>query len=126
MKVIGFDRAQRAWLFALSATAALAASVASAQAAVMISTKATQNMNCSAGVCTPTKSMAVLNVNDLSAMLAAGDATVVSDSSALDIIVAAPFTWTSKSRLTLTADNSIIAQQPVTVAGRGALTLSPD
>jgi len=126
MNFVFSARGSRALSRMLLASAAVFGIATAAQAAVVISTKPTKHMTCSAGVCTPTKSNAVLNVNDLTAMLAAGDATVISDSNALDIIVAAPFTWTSKSRLTLTADNSIIVQQPVTVAGRGALTLSPD
>jgi hypothetical protein len=42
-----------------------------ARAEVVISTKPTQNMNCNAGVCMPTAKNAVLNVGDVTSMLAA-------------------------------------------------------
>jgi hypothetical protein len=50
--------------------------VAPAHAAVTISTDATANMNCVSGVCTPTAADAVLNVGDLTTMLASGNVTV--------------------------------------------------
>jgi len=95
-----------------------------AHAAVKISTQPTQNMSCSAGVCTPTAKLAFLNVTDLTNMLATGDVTVLTGSGGLDIHVEAPFSWTSTSRLTLDAQRSIEFKQPVTVAGTGALTLT--
>src|SRR4051812_16633046 len=107
MKVIGFDRAQRAFVFALCTTVAFAADLAPTQAAVVISSGATQNMSCSAGVCTPTAKKAVLNVGDLANLLAAGDVKVVSDSAAKDIQFSAPLSWTSTSRLTLDSYRSI-------------------
>ena len=50
--------------------------IASASADVTISAAATQNMTCTAGVCAPTASDAVLNVTDLENMLASGNVTV--------------------------------------------------
>jgi len=94
-----------------------------AQAAINISTQATQNMSCSAGVCTATAQKAYLNVNDVTNMLAAGDLKVVSAAGAEDIHIQAPFSWTSLSRLTLDAQRSVEFEKPVSVAGSGALTL---
>ena len=92
-------------------------------AAINISTQATQNMSCSAGVCTATAQKAYLNVNDVTNFLAAGDLKVVSAAGAEDIHIQAPFSWTSTSRLTLDAQRSIEFEKPVTVAGTGAMTL---
>src|SRR6476646_1502406 len=82
---------------------ALVMTVAMAQASVTISTNATQNMNCSAGVCSPTAKKAVLNVNDLTNMLAAGDVKITTGAGAVTIGVEAQITWTSTTRLTLRA-----------------------
>jgi len=110
------------------AVTALALSVAlmtaEAQASVVISAAPTRNMNCSNGVCASTASKAVLNVGDLTGMLAASDVTVEAANGAKDIDVAAPFSWVSTSRLTLDAARSINVDQSVTVAGTGALTLT--
>jgi len=56
--------------------AAQAVFAGGADAAVTISTAATQNMSCPGGVCSPTAASAVLNVNDLTTMLASGNVTV--------------------------------------------------
>jgi hypothetical protein len=99
--------------------------VGTAQADVKISTKATSNMSCSGGVCTPTAKKAVLNVGDLANMLAGGSVTVnTAGSTAQDIEIAAALSWTSTSRLTLDAYRSITFNKPVTVAGTGALTIT--
>jgi hypothetical protein len=81
-------------------------------------------MTCSGGVCSPTGPDAVLNVDDLAGMLAASDIKVVSDSSAVDIEVAAALSWASANRLTLDSYHSIAFEKPVTVAGPGGLTLT--
>ncbi len=108
----------------LAAMAILAVATTTAQAGVDISTKPTQNMSCSAGVCSPMAKKAVLNVNDVTTMLAAGDLKVTTGSGAEDIHIDAPFSWTSASRLTLDAQRSIEFKKSVTVAGTGALTLA--
>jgi hypothetical protein len=99
-----------------------------AHAAVTISSAATQNMNCVAGVCTPTAANAVLNVNDLTTMLGSGNTTVNTGSGSLaqqvdDIIVAAGFNWTSASSLTLDAYRSVTVNQAVADNGSGAVSL---
>jgi hypothetical protein len=93
-------------------------------AAVKISSKPTSNMKCSSGICTPTAKKAVLNVTDLANMLAAGDVTVQSGSLAQEIDIDAALSWTSTHRLTLDSYRSITFNQPLTVAGTGALTIT--
>ena len=94
-----------------------------AQADLTISTKATQNVSCSNGVCSPTAKKAVLNVTDLAGMLANGDVTVASGSLAQDIEIDAPLNWTSSHLLTLDAFRSLAVSRPVVVAGGGGLTI---
>lgn len=96
---------------------------ATARAAVAISSKPTQNMACSAGLCVATAKHAVLNATDLTAMLAASDITVVPGKKALDIDVRSAFSWASANRLTLDSYRSIAIEDSVTVAGPGGLTL---
>src|ERR1051326_5264426 len=104
-----------------AAIAALALGTLAAHAGVDISTKATQNMSCANAVCSPTAKKAVLNVNDVTSMLAAGDLKITTGAGALDIHVKAPFSWTSTDRLTLDAMRSITIEKTVTVAGTGGL-----
>jgi len=103
--------------------ATLLLSSVAAQADVSISNKPTQNMSCSAGVCTATAQAAVLNVGDLQAMLGSGDVAVKTGSAAKDINVDQPVSWPSTTRLTLDAQQSVVVKRPVTVAGTGALTV---
>jgi hypothetical protein len=98
--------------------------VNSAQASVEISTDATKNMSCSAGVCSPTAKKAVLNVNDLTNMLASGDVKITTGAGAVTITVESPFSWTSTHRLTLDAYYNVSFRAAVTVAGSGAVTIT--
>jgi The GLUG motif len=111
----------RANLLCGAAFAALLA--APAFATVTISTGKTKNMTCQDGACVPTARVANLNVTDLANMLAAGDAKVFTGNGAVSIQVTAPFSWTSSSMLTLTADHSVSFRAGVTVAGPGGLTI---
>ncbi len=113
------------FVFSSLATFIFAFSVSqqAALATVKISAKPTQNMSCSSGVCSPTGKNAVLNVTDLTGMLASGDATVKSDSLAQDIEIDAPLGWTSSNRLTLDSHRSITFNRPVSVTGTGAITI---
>jgi hypothetical protein len=95
-----------------------------AQASLAISNKPTNNVSCSAGVCTATAKSAVMNVGDLTSMLASSDVALVSGSMARDIDVKSAFSWASASRLSLDAYRSITFERSVTVAGSGALTLT--
>ncbi|HEX3429532.1 MAG TPA: hypothetical protein VHT03_01490 [Rhizomicrobium sp.] len=95
-----------------------------AEANVRIASAATHNMTCSKGLCTPDAKKAVLNVDDLASMLAAGDVRVISDQRALDIDVDAALSWTSPHRLTLDAWRSIAFNQSVNLDADGALTLT--
>jgi hypothetical protein len=99
-----------------------------AQAAVTISTAATSNMSCVSGVCTPTAANAVLNVSDLTSMLANGPVTVNTGTGSLaqqveDIVVAATFNWASANALTLDAYRSVTFTAPVAVNGSAPVSL---
>jgi hypothetical protein len=108
-------------------TAALAClTTCAAHAAVTISSGATANMNCAAGVCMPTAKKAVLNTSDLETMLAQGDVTVTTGNGAVTITLTAPLAWASMSRLTLDAAQNVSFQSVLTVQGSGALTILTD
>jgi hypothetical protein len=94
-----------------------------ARASIEISSAPTSNVTCSAGVCTPTSKKAVLNAGDLATMLAASDVKVTTGGGAVTITVAASFSWTSASRLTLDAAQNVSFTAPVSVAGPGALSI---
>lgn len=100
------------------------ASAFPAQARLTISTQATKNVSCANGICTATAKQAVLNVDDLTGMLVSSDVAVATGSSADDIVVAAPFGWSTASRLTLEAARSVIIDRPVAVSGVGALAVT--
>jgi len=102
-----------------------------ASAAVTVSTAATQNMSCSGGVCSPTAANAVLNVGDLTSMLASSNVTVNTGTGSLpaqveDIIVAATFNWASVNALTLDAYRSVTFTAPVAVNGAAPVSLTTD
>ena len=94
------------------------------QAAVTISAKTTAGITCTAGVCTATAASAVLNVTDLTTMLASANVKVVPGKKAMDVVVAAPLTWVSNKRLTLASYRAITFTQPTSITGRGGLTLT--
>jgi hypothetical protein len=108
-------------LFAISFGALLG--VSAAQAAVNISDGPTKHMSCSAGVCSPTRKGAVLNVNDLANMLQASDVKVTTGSGAVTIEITAGLSWASTNRLTLDANCSVSIKAPVTIAGPGGLSI---
>jgi hypothetical protein len=95
----------------------------SVHADLSISNKPTQNMSCEAGVCTATAKKAVLNVSELTNLLASGDVAVKTGSAAKDIDIDQPLTWASLSRLTLDAQQSVAVKKSVTITGTGALTI---
>jgi hypothetical protein len=103
---------------------ALLKSLPPANPGVVISTKATKNMSCSGGVCTPTARVAVLNVGQLTSMLMDGSVTVGTSALAPDIVVNAPFSWTSANGLTLQAIGNILVNRAVSDAGPAPLTLT--
>lgn len=111
-------------LFAVTSLAAVAA--ADAWADVTISTDQTQNMNCSGGICSPTATVAVLNVNDLESMLAAGDLTVTTTGGSIqanNIGIATGVSWSATTTLIVDAYDSVDINALVSVAGPGNLTL---
>ncbi len=94
-----------------------------AHAAMTISSARTKHVNCSGGVCTPTRAHANLNVSDLVGLLASSDVTVKSNATEPDIGILDPLTWASSHRLTLDAYHSIHVRAPVVVEGASGLTL---
>ena len=107
-----------------ASVAALLMSAVAAQASVEISASPTSNMNCTPGVCSPTAKKAMLNVADLTNMLASGDVKITTGGGAITITVDSPFSWTSASRLTLDAIQNVSFKAPVTVAGNGAVAIT--
>lgn len=109
----------------LASTAVLV--VTNAIARVVISAEPTQNMSCSGGVCAPTAAKAVLNADDLENLLATGNVEVTTTGSgvqAKDIEVKTQVGWSNTSAVALDAWNSIAVDQPVSVAGAAALSLT--
>ena len=95
----------------------------SADAAVTVSNKATQNMTCDAGVCVATARSAVLNATDLAIMIATSPVVIQSGSEAQDIVFGVPFSWISSNALTLDAFRSIEVDKPLSDTGAGSLSL---
>ena len=114
------------YIAALAVSTALTASHALAD--VTISSAATQNMSCAAGVCQPTATSAVLNVTDLENLLASGNVEVTTTGSggvqALNIDIAGPVSWSNGNMLSLDANESLIFTAPVDVAATGGITLT--
>ncbi len=97
------------------------------RAAVTISSAPSENMSCSAGVCAPTATKAVLNAGDLESLLASGNATVTTTGNGVeanDIAIDAALGWSNVSALSLIAHRSITIDETVTVSGPGALSLA--
>jgi The GLUG motif len=96
----------------------------SAHADLVISSAATQNVQCDASKCSATAANAVLNIDQLKNMLAAGKVTVsTAQAAGPNIVVNASLTWASANSLTLDAYTSIVVNAPVTVAGTGGVSL---
>src|SRR5438270_13296647 len=84
-----------------------------AAANVRITSKATQNMSCSGGICTPTAKKAALNESELGGMLTSGDVTVNTGKGlSQDIDAGAPPRRPSAPRLHLAAVHSILFPNP--------------
>jgi len=98
-----------------------------AQAAVTISSGATQNMDCSNGICSPTATDANLSVTDLENDLASGNLTVTTTGSGVqanNIDVAARLSWSASSTLGLDAYQSIRIDRTMTAKGVGGLVFT--
>jgi hypothetical protein len=93
---------------------------------ITVSTKATKNVSCSGGVCTPTAAKAVLNVSELTRLLVAGNVTIATSAVAPDIFINASFSWMSANALTLQAIGDITVNNAVSDAGPGPLDLEYD
>jgi hypothetical protein len=103
---------------ALVALAAIAAS-APADGAVTISTAATQNMNCSLGVCEPTAKKAVLNASNLENDISEfGNLTVTTTGNGVEannIVVNAAFASPDSTSLMLEAHDAITVNAAVSI-----------
>jgi hypothetical protein len=95
-----------------------------AQAALVVSKAQTSNVTCASGVCTATAADAVLNVKDLKRLLNAGDLTVASGSTAMDIDFDTNLQWTKPHSLTLDAFRGITIGVEITSEGPGGITLA--
>jgi len=83
-------------------------------------------MSCSNGVCAPTETDAVLNVDDLETLLASGNIKVTTTGSvvqAKDINVTTALTWNDGSTLALDAHHEIAIAATISVAGSGGMSL---
>ena len=114
----------RMHFIALIATGAVTIGLPIAHASLAISKQATKNVTCSSGTCSATAAKAILNVTDLQNMLAGGDVTLISGAVAQDIEIDTGVSWTSSHRLTLDSYRSISVNNPMTVAGMGAMTIT--
>jgi hypothetical protein len=105
----------------------LSAQAMAGQARLTISSGKTKNLQCSAGVCAPTATSAVLNVRDLETMLASGNVEVTTTGAGVqanDIQFDAPFSWLGTNTLWLDAYANILIAESITVKGAGGLTLT--
>lgn len=110
--------------FVIASVLVLVAATA-ARADVTISSDATENMSCSAGICQPTASDAVLNVGDLKKFLADGNVTVTTTGSGVqanNIDVTANLGW-SANALMLDSYQSLSVTASIAVNGSGGLSI---
>jgi hypothetical protein len=98
-----------------------------AHADVVISSAATSNMSCTAGVCLPTAKNAILNAGDLETLLASGNVEVTTTGSGVQadsIVVGTALSWSDPSALTLDAYQTVQVENPVYVTGQGGLSVT--
>ena len=79
-------------------------------------TKATQDMTCAGGVCTPTAAEAVLNAGDLEGLLGSGNVEVTTTGSGVQagsIAAAGKLTWSTANTLTLDAYTSVTIKRQI-------------
>lgn len=112
------------WIAPVGILAHLAVLTApSAYASLNISTAPTQHVAVVGNTCTATAATAVLNVTQLETLLASHNVTVFANSTAEDINVTTPVTWSSANSLTIDASRTIGIYQPVTATGTGGVSL---
>src|SRR5579862_1001619 len=101
-----------------------------AEATISISSKPSQNISCSATLCEPTATKAVLNVKDLESYLASGQGTftVTTQGNGIEagnIVSSADLSWSSSTILALTANGtstgSVSIVNTVSISGPGGL-----
>ena len=96
---------------------------------MVISKKPNENVKCSGGVCFPTAKDAILNVAKLQHLLGASDVKITTgpdsiSSEVKDIVVAAPLSWASSSKLIMDAYRSVSVRKSVVVTGSGGLDIT--
>jgi hypothetical protein len=95
-----------------------------AHATLNISDKPTKNVDCNGGFCFANADNAVLNVNDLEALLATSDIRVLTEDEVLqDIEILAPIAWASSHALSLESNDAIFVRNTITVQGKAHLSL---
>ena len=94
-----------------------------AYAALVISANPTEHVTCASGICKATAKDAVLNINDVTNMLASADLRIQTGSVARNIVFAAPLNWATSNTLILDARRSIDIKREITDAGQGGLSL---
>lgn len=95
-----------------------------AHATLDLSNKPTKNMSCSDGQCVATDADAVLNVDELTAMLADQDVRIAANGGfTQDIVVVSPVSWASSHALSLHSDDAIYIRNRITAKGTATLDL---
>jgi len=92
----------------------------------IISNAATQNVQCSNGVCSPHGKKPTLNVSDLESLLASGDVQVTNPGRYGlngNIVVKARLKWSAPTTLTLRAGASVFVDQPIVASGLAGLVI---
>jgi len=108
------------------AVAAVTASTPGANANIVISSGQTENMICSAGVCTQTAKDAILNVNDLENLLAAGNIEILGQGTharAKTTAVEVPLSWSAPSVLSTVATR-LHVDSTIAVQGSGGISIN--
>jgi len=94
-----------------------------ARADLSIAKRATKNVSCTGGNCVAMARNAVMNVADLEGLLAAQPNVSLEAGPATNIAVDATLTRTSSATLSLTAQNTLTVNRPITVAGPGGVKI---
>lgn len=103
--------------FVIAAAALLVA--APAHATLQLSFKPTRNMDCTTpGVCMATDANAVMNIDELTAMLEGSDMRIVTDGLFFqDVEVQKPVAWSSSHGLTIESNDAVFLHAPISVLG---------
>jgi The GLUG motif len=115
-------KTRRNLICALAVFAVSAVMAPVAQAALVVSKRPTANVNCSTNYCTATAADAVMNVDDLKALLKQHNQWLDAGNTAPSIVFATPFRFSKPYVLTLYAQSgAIIIKRSISVLGKGGL-----